>query len=149
MKTIFEAKIKISSSISELDASGLTLGEEEKNESEVSGFYHFFEDKILINYSEDSEGGRTNTEIEVSGDSVKVKRDGAIESELLFIEGQTVTSLYKIPPYVFDARLTTKKIRRNLTREGGSLDLHYRMNIGGADKAARMKIWIYPHSKQI
>ena len=149
MKEISEAKIKIASSISELDSSGLTVGEEERTESEAVGFFHFFEDRILLTYSENSEGGRIESEIEIDPNTVTVKRSGALISELIFEEGRTHSSLYKIPPYSFDALVTTKKIRRNLSREGGSLDLHYLMNIGGADKAARMKIWIYPLSKQI
>ena len=149
MKEIFEAKIKILSAISELDSSGLSVGEEEKSETEVACFYHLFEEQILITYSENSEGGRIDSEITVKNDTVTVKRCGALESELVFAEGKSHSSLYKIPPYAFDAVVTTKKIRRNLSRDGGTLDLHYVMNIGGADKAARMKIWIYPLSKQI
>ena len=149
MKEISEAKIKISSAISELDASGLTVGDEEKTDSDAVGFYHFFEDRILITYSEDTEGGRVDSEIEIEDSAVTVKRNGALVSELVFEEGKSHSSLYKIPPYTFDALVTAKKIRRNLSREGGTLDLHYVMNIGGAEKAARMKIWIYPLSKQI
>ena len=149
MKEILEAKIKIFSAISELDSSGLTVGEEEKSETEASCFYHLLEEQILITYSENSEGGRIDSEITVKNDTVTVKRSGALESELVFEEGKSHSSLYKIPPYAFDALVTTKKIRRNLSRGGGTLDLHYTMKIGGADKAARMKIWIYPLSKQI
>jgi uncharacterized beta-barrel protein YwiB (DUF1934 family) len=149
MKEISEAKIKITSVISELDPSGLTVGQEERTESEAVGFFHFFEDRILLTYSENSEGGRIESEIEILPSTVTVRRKGALESELVFEEGVSRSSLYKIPPYVFDASVTAKKIRRNLSRDGGSLDLHYLMNIGGADKAARMKIWIYPLSKQI
>jgi uncharacterized beta-barrel protein YwiB (DUF1934 family) len=146
LKEILESKIKISSSISELDSSGLSVGEEEKTESEAVGFYHLFDEKILITYSENSEGGRIDSEIEISGDTVNVTRRGALDSRLVFEEGKTHSSLYKVPPYTFDAAVTTKKIRKNLTREGGSLDLFYKMSIGGADKAARMKIWISTNS---
>ena len=148
MKKILEAKIKITSAISELDSSGLTVGEEEKNENETTCFYHLFEDKILISYSEESEGGRIDSEIAVTENTVTVKRTGALESEFVFEDGAVHHSLYKIPPYAFDATVTTKKIRRNLSPDGGTLDLHYVLSIGGADKAARMKIWIYPLSKQ-
>ena len=149
MKEVMEAKIKISSTISELDSSGLTVGNEENTESECIGFYHFFEDKILMTYSEDTEGGRITSEIELIDNVVTVRRTGALVSELKFEEDKTHSSIYRIPPYSFDALVTTRKIRRNLSRDGGSLDLHYKMTIGGADKAARMKIWIYPLSKQI
>ena len=42
--------------------------------------------------------------------------------------------------YRFDIEIYTKKIRNNLGRDGGRLDIHYKMNIGGADKNVRMKI---------
>ena len=148
MKEILESKIRITSTISELDSSGLSIGEEEKTESESCGFYHLFEDKILITYSDESEGVRIESEIEITSDTVIVERKGALESRLIFEEGKTHHSLYKIPPYSFDAAVTAKKIRNNLSREGGTLDLFYKMSIGGADKGARMKIWISPLSKQ-
>ena len=34
----------------------------------------------------------------------------------------------------------TKKIRNNMTRDGGRLDIFYSMKIGGVDRAVKMKI---------
>jgi uncharacterized beta-barrel protein YwiB (DUF1934 family) len=148
MKKITEARIKILSVIENLDSSGLAEEEAERDESERAGFYNYSEEGIEITYSDVSEQGRMESVILIKDESVTVKRSGAICSELFFKEGETHNSVYSVPPYKFDASVSTKRIRRALDESGGTLDLHYKMSIGGADKSARMKIWIYPDSKQ-
>ncbi len=150
MKKITEAEIKILSVIENLDSSGLPEGEAERNESLLKGFYNYTEDgDIIISYSETNDGAHTESVITVSGNSVRVKRTGAIKSELFFREGEEHRSVYSVVPYSFDASVYTKKIRSSLSVFGGDLDLFYVMKIGGADKSARMKIWISPCSNQI
>ena len=130
---ITEITIKIESVIENLTPSGLVEGDAEKTFTEVGGF---------ITYSESGEGGEVYSEISTDGKTVCVKRKGAIESELIFAEGEVHKSLYSVPPYKFDAEVKTRKIRSSLTDSGGSLELFYNMKIGGAEKSARMKIWI-------
>ena len=142
MAVIKEKKIKITSVIENLDENGLSDGEPEKTETVADGFYKISEDSYIIMYSEQSEGGRTVSDIEVKGGTVSVKRRGALESDLLFAEGVPHKSLYSVPPYSFDVEINTKKIRNNLTRDGGRLDIFYNMRIGGQDKNIRMKIEI-------
>ncbi len=139
---IKKAKIKIESTIEDLDSAGLVEGEGEKTLSESEGTYRYSSSEAVITYKEHSEGGEIFTRISYIADGVSVKREGAIESNLLFIEGQTNISLYSIPPYKFDAEVYAKRVRVNLTPDGGEIDLLYNMKIGGAEKAARMKIWI-------
>ncbi|MBO5946148.1 MAG: DUF1934 domain-containing protein [Clostridia bacterium] len=91
-------------------------------------------------YEETSEGGPIKSDITIAEGHVRVRRTGAIESDFMFAEGEVTKSLYKIPPYSFDASITTKKIRNNLTRSGGKLTIIYDMNVGGADKNVRMSI---------
>ena len=71
-----------------------------------------------------------------------------LESSFLFEEGAVHTSLYKVPPYTFDAEIRTRKIRSALSEQGGTLELIYNMKIGGAVRATRMKIWISTNSRQ-
>ncbi len=150
MKRITEVKIKILSVIENLDSSGLCEGEAERSESEISGFYTYSDaGEITLSYSQTEEGATTVSLITVGEDFVKLKRDGAIKSEIVFREGETHESVYSVPPYSFDASVKTKRIRRSLELSGGSLDLLYAMRIGGADKSAKMKIWITPCSNQI
>ena len=116
--------------------------------AEAQGFLHCRDGLILLTYSEKGEGGEVYSEILVKDGGVRVKRKGAIESDLYFEEGCEHKSLYSVPPYKFDACVTTRRIRNTLTEDGGMLDLFYNMKIGGADKSARMRIWILPISKQ-
>lgn len=139
---IKEVKIKIESTIQNLDSVGLADGDAERTGTEGVGYYHFDKDKILITYCEDTEGGRLTSEILVSDGAVRVKRGGAIESDMEIREGFTDHSVYSVPPYKFDMEITGKRVRLELSEEGGKIDLRYSMRIGGADKSASMKIWI-------
>ena len=95
---------------------------------------------LRLTYEEKSEGGPIKSDITVTAEHIRVRRTGAIESDFMFIEGETTRSLYKITPYAFDAEITTKKIRNNLTRDGGKLTIYYDMTVGGAEKNVRMSI---------
>ncbi len=144
---IIKVKIKIESTIENLDSAGLVDGDAEKTLTEAYGTYRYGEGEAFLNFSEENEGGKIHTEITCLGNSVTVRRDGAIESRMHFSEGETHRSLYVIPPYQFESTVTAKRVRINLNSEGGEIDLVYGMTIGGADKNARMKIWILQASK--
>ena len=142
MSKIIDVKVIIESSIENLDESGLPDGDIERNVSEAAGRYKFSEQSVILLYHEKSDGGDIRTEISYKDGAVTVKRSGAIESSLYFKEGETHHSLYSIPPYQFDAEVKTRRIRVGLDEQGGALELIYNMKIGGAEKSARMKIWI-------
>lgn len=148
MTVIKEAKIKISSVIENLDASGLVEGDAEKNESLYDGYFKYSDGECVVTYSESGESGEVTSEIRYADESAVVKRCGAIESELHFKVGVPHVSKYSVPPYTFDATVTTRKIRAEINERGGRIELYYNMKIGGADKAARMKIWILANSSQ-
>lgn len=134
--------LKIESVIDNLDSAGLTEGESERNVSESVGSLLISGEDVRITYKEKNEGGESESEIICSGGGVTVRRRGAIESELYFKEGETHQSVYSVPPYKFDAEIKTRRVRIELSEMGGRIDLFYNMKIGGAEKAARMKIWI-------
>ena len=140
MAIIKEKTVKISSVIENLSPSGLCEGEAEKSESVSEGFLKISEDGYEITSSEMTEGGKLVTDIRAECSSVRVKRVGAIESDMLFEEGLSHKSLYSIPPYSFDAEITTKKIRNTMTKDGGRIDIFYDMKIGGAEKRVKMRI---------
>ena len=96
--------------------------------------------EYVITYSEMTEGGKIVSDITVKESSVRVKRVGAVESDMYFEEGLLHKSLYGVPPYSFDAEIMTRKIRNNLTRDGGKVDIFYNMKIGGAEKNVKMRI---------
>ncbi|MBQ8583055.1 MAG: DUF1934 domain-containing protein [Clostridia bacterium] len=141
MRTVLPCEIKIKSRIENLDSAGLPEGDIERTESFAEGFYHYDSDgDILITYAEESEGSRVESEIVLQNGSVTVKRSGATESEFVFSEGRLHRSLYRVPPYAFDAEIMPKRVRVTLGECGGGIDLFYSMKIGGADKAVRMTI---------
>ena len=142
MTVIKEVKIKIESVIENLDSSGLVDGEAERNVNECEGFLRYSDGEAVITYSESGESGNVTSEIKYKDGEATVKRSGAIDSELYFKEGVTHRSIYSVVPYKFDAEVHTRRIRASLGECGGTLDLFYNMKIGGADKSARMKIWI-------
>ena len=131
--------VRIESTVDELDSAGLV---ESSDKTEVSCPVSVSEwgGAITLSYSEKTDGGEVNSLITVKPDSVTVSRTGAIESEFFFREGEKNNSLYKIPPYSFDAEIYTKKIRNNLSAEGGVLTVIYNMALGGGNKSVRMKI---------
>ena len=149
MKTVRECKIKMLSVISELDSAGLPVGEPERNETELDGSFHYAEgdgevSEMRLTYREVGEGGSVDTEFEVGDGYAALTRKGAICSRMEFREGATCRSLYSIPPYSFDMAVTAKRLRIAMSKDGGRVDILYKMSIGGADKSARMKISVEP-----
>ena len=140
MAFIKEKKFTVSSVIENLLPSGLVDGAPERTVIKPDGFLKVCDGEYNISYSEATEGGRVVTDIVISEKSVRVKRAGAVESDMYFEEGVSHSSLYSVPPYSFDAVVTTRKIRNSMTRDGGRVDIFYTMKIGGADKNVRMKI---------
>ena len=57
---------------------------------------------LRLSYEETSEGGPIKSDLTLTAEHVRVRRTGAIESDFMFVEGETTKSLYKIPPYSFD-----------------------------------------------
>ena len=148
MPSIKEAKIKIESVIENVGPSGLPEGDAERTVSEVSGYIHYTDEGILLTYSEENEGAVVYSDISYSDGEVWVKRRGALVSELFFKEGAEHSSVYEVTPYKFDATVKTRRIKASFFESGGELSLFYNMKIGGADKSARMRIWISTVSEQ-
>ena len=136
---IEKVSVKIESSIEDLNAAGMPEGDIERDVTESEGFYRYDGRDIHLSYSE---GNKLRTEIISVGNSLRVVRSGAVESNMYFSEGESHRSVYTIPPYSFDATVRTRRIRLELDAGGGKIDLLYNINIGGADRSARMKIWI-------
>lgn len=140
MTTIKEARIEIFSVIENLDGAGLPDGDAEKNESRATGFLHVFDDAVLITYTETNDGSTVTSEIKCAGGEVRVIRRGAIVSDMCFAEGVVHSSVYTVSPYSFDAEVKAKKVRYDISADGGRLDILYGMKIGGAEKKCRMTI---------
>ncbi len=102
----------------------------------------FTDEGLVADYDEESQGGVTHVSLTVTGGEIRVERHGAIQSTLIFAEGECKRSIYKIGQYAFDTEIFTKKIRNNFTRPSGSIHIIYDMTIGGARKHTRLKITV-------
>ena len=139
MAIIKEKRITVESVIEDIDSSGLAEpGERCRNEYDA--FFKITDTDLSLSYCEVNEGVRTVSDITVTDGVVTVSRRGGIESDFRFADGLTERSVYKMPPYEFDAEITTVKIRNNLTRVGGELSIFYNMTIGGATRRVRMHV---------
>ena len=141
MAIIKEKKIVVESVIEDLDSAGLS-DSAEKCRKEYDAFLKISDTDLVLSYCDVDEGGRTVTDITVGAECITVSRRGGIESDFRFAEGLAEHSVYKMPPYEFDAEIRTVKIRNNLTRAGGSLSIFYDMTIGGAKRRARMHVCV-------
>lgn len=141
--------VKVTSLIENIDTEGSVPADFERAETITEGRFFVYDDgRALVSYSEEGEGGSVTTEISVMGSSVTVSRKGAIESEMRFEEGRAHSSVYSIPPYRFDAEIFCDSLTAELYPERARIELAYKMKIGGAERRARMKIWILPNSSQ-
>ena len=84
--------------------------------------------------SEKNENGKTLTEITIDKASVSVKKRGDIETDMVFAEKELTKTVYRVPPFSFDAEIYTRKIRNSITSKGGRLELFYCITVGGAKK---------------
>ena len=132
-------KIEIDSIVEDMDDAGL-VENSDKTHSSAIGSMETDGEKITLSYTEKNDDSRVESEIVISEDSVSVKRSGSVKYDFLFSEGKTTSSLYSVPPYSFDTEIYTRRIRDELTSQGGRLTLIYDMTIGGAKKKTRMTI---------
>ncbi len=134
-------KLTIHSIIENLGDNGLPEDEPEISISTVLGSLRDNDGILHLGYTEQSEGGPVECHISIYPDSgVSISRRGAIISDMLFMEGEDCNTIYSIPPYKFEMSLHTRRIRSDMTCEGGVLRLLYSMNVGGQEKNVQMKI---------
>ena len=131
--------ISVSSVIDEIDDAGLVT-DSDKTELTSRAVLEVCEGGEIIRYTTEENGQKTDTEIYLLDKAVRVVRRGAIESDFYFEEKKSVSSLYKIPPYAFDAEIYTKRIRRNEIAGVREVTVIYDMTVGEAKKSVRMKI---------
>lgn len=134
-------KIRIESKIENLDGAGLPQGEIERSEVKLLGTAEETDGGFVLRYEESGENGTVSSEVSVTDGFVRVTRRGAIESSFDFKEGCAHSSVYSMGGYKFDVKILPRRVRVEVDAAGSLVDLFYNMNIGGADKAVRMKIW--------
>ena len=134
-------KLTVHSIIENLGDGGLPEDEPEISITTVNGSLREDGGIIHLGYTERSEGGDVECHISIYPDGVvSLSRRGAIVCDMLFKEGEDCNTVYAIPPYKFNMSLFTRRVRSDITSEGGILRLLYSMNIGGQEKNVQMKI---------
>ena len=137
-----DVKIEVNSYIENLDESGLAEGDAEISRTEHNAKMKMHGEDVFLSYEEESEGGKIFSDIRLSSGGITVSRRGAIESVLLFADGEEFNTVYSVPPYKFDMQVKTLRIRGSADANGGEVDILYRMSVGGAAKKCRMRICI-------
>lgn len=82
---------------------------------------------LVLSYEESSLTGMegTTTTFEVRGPQVILTRSGAVNSQMIFEEGQQHTSLYETPFGELTVDIQTSRLRHNLTDRGGLMEIRY------------------------
>ena len=136
---IRRVKIKLHSVINDLE-DGIAAGDAEVNDIVCDGTLRECPEETVISYSECTEGGNVLTRVRILEGSITVTRQGAISSVMVFSLGERYDTVYEIAPYKFDMSITTLRMSSDVNSTGCSIDIRYKMTVGGADKLCRMKL---------
>ena len=69
------------------------------------------------------------TAFRVGPRGVVLKRTGAIENQMIFMEGRRHESLYRLDFGALMLTVKATKVESDLTEQGGSVDIHYHIEI--------------------
>ena len=69
------------------------------------------------------------TAFRVGPRGVILKRTGKLENQMIFMEGKRHESLYRIDIGALMIAVKASKVRSAVTEQGGSLDIHYQIEI--------------------
>ena len=71
----------------------------------------------------------TTTAFRVGPRGVVLKRTGAIENQMIFMEGRKHESLYRLDFGALMLTVMATKVENNVTETGGTVDIHYNIEI--------------------
>ena len=93
----------------------------------TEGTMEVTEDGIVLSYEESELTGMegTTTTFEVKGPRVTLTRSGAVNSQMVFEEGQQHTSLYETPFGELSVDIQTSELKHNLSERGGLMEIKY------------------------
>ena len=85
------------------------------------------EDGFLLSYQETELTGMegTLTTFRIAPDRITLLREGTINSEMIFEEGQKHFSLYETPFGELSVDIQTSRLLHNLTERGGLMEIKY------------------------
>ena len=95
---------------------------------------------ITVSYTAQGESGTTHYTLTVQNNRAHLCSRGASEMALSFEKGLKYTTVYRVPPYAFDAKVESDEVTSTLTADGGDVRLCYKMNLGGDERHAKIVI---------
>lgn len=105
--------------------------EEDKLQFSTDGTYEYADGRGKIVYFESEVTGMpgTRTVVSFSDDEIIVARDGAINSTMVFREGERNSFLYDTPYGQATMSINTREIRHSFGERGGHMALEYVIDV--------------------
>ena len=102
-------------------------------------------DKLILTYTDTTEGGRVFNRVEIEDECVSVKRSGAVSLSLRLKVGEVEKTVYEVPPFAFDMTVKTESVRVVREQKGGlRIGLRFDSIIGGAPQKTELVIRALP-----
>ncbi len=122
-------------------SSQMAGGEREQMNIKTQGTLRQSEDASIIEYV-DMEGDTPagTTTIWVREDTVGMQKKGAIETEFVFEEGKTYSTLYRMPFGEMNVTLLPTHVDARMGKKSGSIELEYVLNIAGSQVVNRLSL---------
>lgn len=116
-------------------------GEREQMKMKTQGTLQKQGDARVIEYSDmEEDGAAGSTVITARKGMVGMQKKGAVETEFIFEQGKTCSTLYKTPFGSMDVTLFPTHVQVELEERSGKIDLEYVMNIAGAQVVNRLNL---------
>ena len=88
----------------------------------------------------ETEGPADVTIITMQKGMVSMQKRGTIETDFIFEQGKTCSTLYKTPFGSLNATILPTHVQVKLEERSGKIDLEYVMNIAGAQVVTQLKL---------
>ena len=106
------------------------------------GSYHEKNGKQYILYKTDNDGDKISYVIKIDCDEVTIKRNGSINSSMVYRVGEKKSFLYEIPYGKIEMEIETHRIISDMNETGGEIELVYTLTIQGEKYFNDMKITV-------
>jgi len=114
---------------------GLQTYEDDTDDSDISlmteGGFEYQDGAYFIDYEESELTGLegTKTSIEVGSDYVSLKRDGTVNTQMLFMKDRKTSSYYSTPYGDMQINIFTDNLNIDMTPKGGKINVDYFIDI--------------------
>ena len=106
------------------------------------GSYREKNGKQYIMYKTDSDGDNISSMIKIDRDEVTIKRNGSINSSMVYRVGAKNRFLYEIPYGKMEMEIETHRIISDMDETGGKIELVYTLTVQGEKYFNDMKITV-------